>query len=198
VGGPAPLRSARKLGIGFAKNYFAYQARRREPQNPPRTVDVVTEAVFDALGCDGHEELNDGVRGGLRDPEAWLHDATSSVVSTDEIHRQIDSGELLKPGDSSIDHEGWRRPRFQVTAIKTDEGVVAGRNESVRVAYRRVVSARSPLAKPLGWSRIVGGLQLAMPSAALQPGVDALFDPRPEKIKDLSPRRQGAKKTRGL
>ena len=42
---------ARKLGIGFAKNYFAYQSGGAVNRgNPPRTPsDVVTEAVFDAL-----------------------------------------------------------------------------------------------------------------------------------------------------
>jgi CubicO group peptidase (beta-lactamase class C family) len=43
---------ARRLGIGFAKNYFTYRAggavnRGRPPRTP---ADVVTEAVFDALG----------------------------------------------------------------------------------------------------------------------------------------------------
>ncbi len=43
---------ARKLGIGFAKNYFAYQSGGAVNRgSPPRTPsDVVTEAVFDALG----------------------------------------------------------------------------------------------------------------------------------------------------
>jgi CubicO group peptidase (beta-lactamase class C family) len=42
---------ARRLGIGFAKNYFAYQSGGAVNRgNPPRTPsDVVTEAVFDAL-----------------------------------------------------------------------------------------------------------------------------------------------------
>jgi CubicO group peptidase (beta-lactamase class C family) len=42
---------SRKLAIGFAKNYFAYQSGGAVNRgNPPRTPsDVVTEAVFDAL-----------------------------------------------------------------------------------------------------------------------------------------------------
>jgi CubicO group peptidase (beta-lactamase class C family) len=43
---------ARRLGIGFAKNYFTYRAggavNRGRP--PPSAANVVTEAVFDALG----------------------------------------------------------------------------------------------------------------------------------------------------
>ena len=43
--------SARKLGIGFAKNYFTYNTGGAVNQGrPPRSVsEVVTEAVFDAL-----------------------------------------------------------------------------------------------------------------------------------------------------
>ena len=46
---------ARRLGLGFAKNYFAYQSGGAVNRgNPPRTpADVVTEAVFDALGLKG-------------------------------------------------------------------------------------------------------------------------------------------------
>ena len=43
---------SRKLGIGFAKNYFTYRSSSAlNKGKPPRTAgDVVAEAVFDALG----------------------------------------------------------------------------------------------------------------------------------------------------
>jgi CubicO group peptidase (beta-lactamase class C family) len=45
---------ARRLGIGFAKNYFTYRSGGALNRGrPPRTAaDVVTEAVFDALGLE--------------------------------------------------------------------------------------------------------------------------------------------------
>jgi CubicO group peptidase (beta-lactamase class C family) len=43
---------SKRLGIGFAKNYFTYRSSSALNRgNPPRTAaDVVTEAVFEALG----------------------------------------------------------------------------------------------------------------------------------------------------
>jgi CubicO group peptidase (beta-lactamase class C family) len=43
---------SRKLAIGFAKNYFTYRSSSALNRgNPPRTAsDIVTEAVFNALG----------------------------------------------------------------------------------------------------------------------------------------------------
>jgi hypothetical protein len=86
-----------------------------------------------------------------------------SVMSTDEIHRQIDSGELLKPGDRvRLATKDGAVHEFQITAIKTDEGVVVGRKESVRIADIVGVGKREfAIGKTVGLViGIVGGLQL--------------------------------------
>jgi hypothetical protein len=86
-----------------------------------------------------------------------------SVMSTDEIHRQIDSGELLKPGDKvRLTTKDGAVHDFQVTAIKTDEGLVVGRKESVRVADIVAVGKRElAIGKTIGLVLgVVGGLQL--------------------------------------
>ena len=86
-----------------------------------------------------------------------------SVMSTDEIHRQIDSGELLKPGDKvRLATKDGAVHEFQVTAIKADEGLVVGRNETVRIADIVGVGKRElAIGKTIGLViGIVGGLQL--------------------------------------
>jgi hypothetical protein len=86
-----------------------------------------------------------------------------SAMSTDEIHRQIDSGELLKPGDKvRLTTKDGAVHEFQVTAIKTDEGLVVGRNESVRIVDIVGLGKREfAIGKTVGLViGIVGGLQL--------------------------------------
>jgi predicted membrane GTPase involved in stress response len=86
-----------------------------------------------------------------------------SVLSTDEIHRQIVSGELLKPGDKvRLTTKDGAVHDFQVTEIKTDEGLVVGHTESVRVADivgvgKREIAVGKTIGLVIG---IVGGLQL--------------------------------------
>ncbi len=86
-----------------------------------------------------------------------------SALSPDELHRQIESGELLKPGDevrlTTMDgavHE------FAVRAVDTDAGLVVGSNESVRIADIVGAGKRErAIGKTVGLViGIVGGLQL--------------------------------------
>jgi len=86
-----------------------------------------------------------------------------SVLSTDEIRRQIDSGELLKPGDKvRLTTKDGAVHDFQVTAIDTVDGLVVGGKESVRVTDivgvgKREIAVGKTIGLVIG---IVGGLQL--------------------------------------
>lgn len=86
-----------------------------------------------------------------------------SMLSVDEIHRQIDSRELLNPGDKvllsttdGVVHE------FQVVAVDTSAGLIVGPKESVRIADIVGVSKREFALGKTVWLviGIVGGLQL--------------------------------------
>src|SRR5258705_3313304 len=111
-----------------------------------------------------------------------------SVLSTDEIHRRIDSGELLKPGDKvRLTTKDGAVHDFQVTAIKTDEGLVVGQTESVRVADivgvgKREIAVGKTIGLVIG---IVGGLQLGYAIGSIGSlGLGRRVRPaRPEKIK---------------
>jgi hypothetical protein len=86
-----------------------------------------------------------------------------SLLSADEIRRQIDSGELLNPGDKvRLSTTDGAVHEFQVTAVNADAGLIVGSKESVRIADIVGVSKREFAIGKTVWLvvGIVGGLQL--------------------------------------
>ena len=93
-----------------------------------------------------------------------------SVLSADELRRQISLGELLKPGDdvrlTTMDgavHE------FAVMAVDTDAGLVVGSNESVRIADI-VGAGKRELA--VGKTVLSAGCSLVPDTPAVSAGID--------------------------